>query len=134
MQEPVEAAKMQQPIKVDNKNRKIPVSFELADSCFTCGACASGCPATGLVPGWESQESHTGYRSGVGTGGHRFQVATGLYPVRSVPVHVPSRHPAFEDVPKSIPVRGSTYLLMLRRDLFQKLTRVQMLAQKAVNR
>ena len=56
-QEPIEAEEMQQPIKVNKKNRRIPVSPELADLCFTCGTCASGCPATGLVPGWDPRKA-----------------------------------------------------------------------------
>jgi len=57
MQEPIDAEEMQQPIKVDRKNRKIPVSPDMADLCFTCGTCASGCPATGLVPGWDPRKA-----------------------------------------------------------------------------
>lgn len=30
---------------------------EMADVCFTCGTCASGCPATGLVPGWDPRRA-----------------------------------------------------------------------------
>ena len=47
---------MQEPIKIDRKSRRIGVSPELADLCFTCGTCASGCPATGLVPGWDPRK------------------------------------------------------------------------------
>ncbi|MBW1852416.1 MAG: 4Fe-4S dicluster domain-containing protein [Deltaproteobacteria bacterium] len=47
---------MKEPIKIDRKSRRIGVSPELADLCFTCGTCASGCPATGLVPGWDPRK------------------------------------------------------------------------------
>jgi len=48
---------MEEPIKVDRRNRRIAVSPELADLCFTCGTCTSGCPATGLVPGWDPRKA-----------------------------------------------------------------------------
>ncbi|UCD31599.1 MAG: 4Fe-4S dicluster domain-containing protein, partial [Desulfobacterales bacterium] len=48
---------MQDPISIDIKNRRIATSPELADACFTCGTCASGCPATNLVPGWDPRKA-----------------------------------------------------------------------------
>ena len=48
---------MQDPITIDRKNRKLGTSPELADVCFTCGTCASGCPATNLVPGWDPRKA-----------------------------------------------------------------------------
>ncbi|MCP4681090.1 MAG: hypothetical protein GY864_02010 [Desulfobacterales bacterium] len=48
---------MQEPLKIDRKNRKVAVSPELADACFTCGTCAGGCPATGLVPGFDPRKA-----------------------------------------------------------------------------
>src|SRR4030042_5197082 len=45
-------------LKIDRKNRKIGnISPNLADRCYTCGTCAGGCPATGLVPGWDSRKA-----------------------------------------------------------------------------
>ena len=45
-------------IKVDRKHRKIGnIAPELADRCYTCGTCAGGCPATGLVPGWDPRKA-----------------------------------------------------------------------------
>ncbi len=45
-------------IRVDRKHRKIGnIAPELADRCYTCGTCAGGCPATGLVPGWDSRKA-----------------------------------------------------------------------------
>ena len=66
---------MQEPIKINRKNRKIATSPELADVCFTCGTCSSGSP-----------ESDTGHCAGFGTGGYRFQMALGLHALRQVPV------------------------------------------------
>ncbi|MBW1896942.1 MAG: 4Fe-4S dicluster domain-containing protein [Deltaproteobacteria bacterium] len=57
MQEAAEEAKTQEPITPDKSKRALPVSPELADNCFTCGTCASGCPATGLVPGWDPRRA-----------------------------------------------------------------------------
>ncbi len=48
---------MQEPIKIGKRDRKIAVSPEMADVCLTCGLCASGCPATGLVPGWDPRRA-----------------------------------------------------------------------------
>lgn len=48
---------MTDPILIDKENRKIGTSPELADVCFTCGTCASGCPATNLVPGWDPRKA-----------------------------------------------------------------------------
>jgi ferredoxin len=48
---------LQEPIRINRKNRKIATSPELADVCFTCGTCSSGCPATGLVPGWDPRKA-----------------------------------------------------------------------------
>jgi len=48
---------LQDPITIDRKNRKLGTSPELADVCFTCGTCASGCPATNLVPGWDPRKA-----------------------------------------------------------------------------
>lgn len=45
---------------VDLGNRKkseIAVAPEMADVCFTCGTCSSGCPVTGLVPGWDARRA-----------------------------------------------------------------------------
>jgi ferredoxin len=44
-------------ITVDRKHRKIGMSPELADRCYTCGTCAGGCPASGLVPGWDPRKA-----------------------------------------------------------------------------
>ena len=57
MQEVVEQEQVQEPVVPDRGKRAIPVSPELADNCFTCGTCASGCPATGLVPGWDPRKA-----------------------------------------------------------------------------
>ncbi|MBW1744478.1 MAG: oxidoreductase, partial [Deltaproteobacteria bacterium] len=57
MQEPVDVDHTQEPLVVDKSKRSLPVSPELADNCFTCGTCASGCPATGLVPGWDPRKA-----------------------------------------------------------------------------
>ena len=29
----------------------------MADRCYTCGTCSGGCPATGLVPGWDARKA-----------------------------------------------------------------------------
>lgn len=45
-------------VKIDRKNRRIgSIAPELADRCFTCGTCSGGCPATGLVPGWDARKA-----------------------------------------------------------------------------
>jgi len=47
-----------QEVKIDRKNRRIGnIAPELADRCFTCGTCSGGCPATGLVPGWDARKA-----------------------------------------------------------------------------
>ena len=47
-----------QEVKIDRKNRRIgSIAPELADRCFTCGTCSGGCPATGLVPGWDARKA-----------------------------------------------------------------------------
>lgn len=48
---------MGEPIKVGKRERKIAISPEMADVCLTCGTCASGCPATNLVPGWDPRKA-----------------------------------------------------------------------------
>jgi len=48
---------LQDPISIDIANRRIATSPELADICFTCGTCVSGCPATNLVPGWDPRKA-----------------------------------------------------------------------------
>ena len=49
---------MQDPIfSIGRKSRKAGADPEMADVCFTCGTCASGCPATGLVPGWDPRKA-----------------------------------------------------------------------------
>ena len=48
---------MPEPLKVNKKNRKLAVDAKMADLCFTCGTCAGGCPATGLVPGWDPRKA-----------------------------------------------------------------------------
>ena len=80
-------------VRVDRKHRKIGnIAPELADRCYTCGTCAGGCPATGLVPGWDSRKAIRAIVFGHGAGSHRFQMALGLHPVRPVPVSVPHGH------------------------------------------
>jgi heterodisulfide reductase subunit C len=53
-----------QEIRVDRKTRNIGnIGPEMADRCFTCGTCAGGCPASGLVPipgtetGWDPRKA-----------------------------------------------------------------------------
>lgn len=48
---------MEEAIKINRKNRRIGITPELADLCLTCGTCASGCGATGLVPGWDPRKA-----------------------------------------------------------------------------
>ena len=49
---------MQDPIfSIGRKSRKVGADPEMADVCFTCGTCTSGCPATGLVPGWDPRKA-----------------------------------------------------------------------------
>ena len=48
---------MDQAVEVKRKDRKIPVGPEMADRCYTCGTCGGGCPATGLVPGWDARKA-----------------------------------------------------------------------------
>jgi ferredoxin len=57
MQETAEEAKNQEPIRVDRSKRSLAVSPEIADNCFTCGTCASGCPASNLLPGWDPRKA-----------------------------------------------------------------------------
>ena len=48
---------MEEPLVIDKRNRKIGIAPELADVCLTCGTCAGGCPASGLVPGWDPRKA-----------------------------------------------------------------------------
>lgn len=43
---------MQEPIEIDTKKSRTGVTPEMANLCYTCNACTSFCPATGLVSGW----------------------------------------------------------------------------------
>jgi len=53
----MEEALMEEAIKIDRRNRRIGITPESADLCLTCGTCASGCAATGLVPGWDPRKA-----------------------------------------------------------------------------
>jgi ferredoxin len=98
---------LRDPISIDMANRRIATSPELADACFTCGTCASGCPATNLVPGWDPRkairaialESNPGHSLGIRTGSNRFQMALGLHPLRPLPVCMPHGGSADQDLP-----------------------------------
>ncbi len=48
---------MDEPIKITRQKRLFDISPEMANVCLTCGACSSGCPATGLVPGWDPRKA-----------------------------------------------------------------------------
>ena len=48
---------MTEAVKVSREARKIGLTPEMADVCFTCGTCAGGCPATGLVEGWDARKA-----------------------------------------------------------------------------
>ncbi|MFH1092484.1 MAG: 4Fe-4S dicluster domain-containing protein [Pseudomonadota bacterium] len=55
---------MSDPIKLNELQEKAAKEFRdivpdrgSLDLCFTCGTCSGGCPATGLVPGWDSRKA-----------------------------------------------------------------------------
>jgi hypothetical protein len=88
---------MEEAIRIDRRNRRIGLSPELADLCLTCGTCASGCGATGLVPGWDPRKAIRAIALGL-AGGYRLQMALGLHHLRPVPIRMSHGHRAYEDI------------------------------------
>ncbi|WP_028573982.1 4Fe-4S dicluster domain-containing protein [Desulfonatronovibrio hydrogenovorans] len=41
----------------ERKEGKLDLTPEMADVCYTCTTCSSGCPISGVVPGWDARKA-----------------------------------------------------------------------------